>query len=201
MARLPCSHHLQSLNSISETSRDQLNLSLQALRARNYAEGTLGVVVIIIKRLFRSLPAPRKAILAQDFTQVTPVDIDAFLAAMQAGELAPATINLSLTILKGFFEFLRQAGEIQLQPVLKHRHTILTPTHLPKPMTEADVVAFFKVIDAARSVVLPPDVAVWLACFRSLRADLEGHRSDGGHGTHSERQRQRGPRRLFIARR
>jgi integrase/recombinase XerD len=154
MDRLPCSHYLQSLISLSETSRDQLSRYLQALRARNYAESTLGVVAIIIKRLFRYLPAPRNSALAQNFTQVTPADIDAFLAAMQAGELAPATIGLSLTILKGFFEFLRETGELQVQPVFKHRHTIMTPTHLPKPMTEADVVSFFKVIDSARDRLL-----------------------------------------------
>lgn len=154
MDRLSCSHYLQSLTTLSDISRHQLDRYLQALRARNYAEGTLGVVVIIIKRLFRYLPSPRKTALAQDFTQVTPADMDALLAALQASELAPATINLSLTILKGFFEFLREAGELQIQPVFKHRHTIMTPAHLPKPMTEADVVAFFKVIDAARDRLL-----------------------------------------------
>jgi integrase/recombinase XerD len=55
--------------------------------------------------------------------------------------------------LKGF-EFLRDAGELQVQPVLKHRHAIFTPTSLPKPMAEADLVGFFNVIDSARDRLL-----------------------------------------------
>jgi integrase/recombinase XerD len=154
MGRLSGLSCLQSLTTLSEVSRAQLARYLQVLQSRNYAPGTLEAVVIIVKRLLRYLPSTRSTALQQDFAQATPADMDTWLAAMRTAELAPATISLSLTTLKGFFEFLRETGELQVQPVCKHRHTVLTPTHLPKPMTEEDVVAFFKVIDAARDRLL-----------------------------------------------
>ena len=154
MDRVPCSRYLQSLLSLSDTSRDQVCRYLQALQARNYASGTLDVIIIVIKRLLRYLSTARRAELAQNLAQVTPADLDSFIRSAQTIGLAPATISLSLTILKGFFEFLRDAGELQIQPVLKHRHTIFTPASLPKPMAEDDLVDFFKVIDSARDRLL-----------------------------------------------
>ena len=69
---------------------------------------------------------------------------------MPARGLSQVTINQTIKMLGDFFEFLREAGELQMQPVRKHRHSVLAPTSLPKPMAEADLPAFFQVIDAVR---------------------------------------------------
>ena len=40
------------------------------------------------------------------------------------------------------------------QPVIRRRHRLPTPTTLPKPIAEADLVTFFKVIDSVRDRLL-----------------------------------------------
>ncbi len=63
--------------------------------------------------------------------------------------LAPSTINTKLGLLTAFFEHLHDEGQMTQQPV-RRRHRLLTPTVLPKPMPDADLAAFFQVIDAVR---------------------------------------------------
>jgi site-specific recombinase XerD len=48
--------------------------------------------------------------------------------------LAPSTINVTLSLIKEFFDFLREEGERQVQPVIRRRHRLCTPGTLPKPM-------------------------------------------------------------------
>ena len=50
--------------------------------------------------------------------------------------------------MQGFFVFLRDQGVLAQSPIQLPRHQILVPTRLPRPMAEAEVVAFFRVIDA-----------------------------------------------------
>ena len=50
--------------------------------------------------------------------------------------------------LQGFFVFLRDQGVLAQSPIRLPRHQILVPARLPRPMAEAEVVAFFRVIDA-----------------------------------------------------
>ena len=49
--------------------------------------------------------------------------------------------------MQGFFPFLRDQGALAQSPLQLPRHQILVPTRLPHPMAEAEVVAFFRVID------------------------------------------------------
>jgi len=49
--------------------------------------------------------------------------------------------------MQGFFTFLRDQGVLAQSPIQLPRHQILVPTRLPRPMAEAEVVAFFRVID------------------------------------------------------
>ena len=50
--------------------------------------------------------------------------------------------------LQGFFVFLCDQGLLAQSPIQLPRHQILVPTRLPRPMAEAEVVIFFRVIDA-----------------------------------------------------
>src|SRR5947208_3318944 len=49
--------------------------------------------------------------------------------------------------MQGFFVFLCDQGLLAQSPIQLPRHQILVPTRLPHPMAEAEVVAFFRVID------------------------------------------------------
>ena len=150
MDRLLSSQQLQSLPALGATSRDQISRYLKALNARNYAPGTLRAIVSVIHRLLRSLPASRLACVSQNFAQVTAADIDSLIEVSKTKDLAPSTINNTVNLLRGFFEFLREAGDMLAQPVIKHRHSVLAPTTLPRPMADADLVPFFNAIDAVR---------------------------------------------------
>ena len=88
--------------------------------------------------------------MTDDITRTTPQDITAFITAAQSAGLAPTTINTKLSILAGFFEHLREEDQMTQQPVWRRRHRLLTPTVLPKPMPDTDLIAFFQVIDSVR---------------------------------------------------
>ncbi len=143
--------HLTFLDS---SSQDHVLRYLHALMARRYARGTIETVIAIFKRFFRHLPPQRHAALAADLAVVEAQDIADFVRLAQSAGRAPSTINLSLSLLAEFFDFLREEGLLQAQPVNKRRHRLLTPTTLPKPMLEADLVTFFKAIDAPRDRLL-----------------------------------------------
>jgi hypothetical protein len=59
-------------------------------------------------------------------------------------------MNTKVGLLAGFFEYWREEGQMTQQPVLRRRHRLLTPLVLPKPLPDADLAAFFHVIDAIR---------------------------------------------------
>ena len=92
--------------------------------------------------------------LAADITQTTAQDISAFLSAGLAAGLAPSTLNAKLSILASFFAYLCDAGVMQQQPVSRRQHRVLMPEVLPKAIPDADLVAFFQVIDSLRDRLL-----------------------------------------------
>jgi site-specific recombinase XerD len=139
-----------ALSSFSVQNQQRLLCYLARLAARQYADTTLSAVVTTLNALIRHLPGSRQVVLTDDITQTTVQDISAFTTATQAFGLMPATINTKLSILTSFFEYLREAGQMTQQPVVRRRHRLLTPTVLPKPMPDADLAAFFKVIDSIR---------------------------------------------------
>ena len=142
------------LTFLSAAAQDQVQRYLQVLIARQYAHGTIEAVSAVFKRLFRHLPPPRQALLAADLAKVSAQDITDFVRLAQGAGLAPSTINLSLSVLTEFFDFLREEGLMKVQPISKRRHRLLAPTTLPKPMPEADLVTFFKAIDSTRDRLL-----------------------------------------------
>ena len=53
-------------------------------------------------------------------------------------------------MLKEFFAFLLEEGELRQQPIRRRRHRVFAPLTLPKPMAQGDLMRFFKVIDSVR---------------------------------------------------
>jgi integrase/recombinase XerD len=150
---MDCSISVQyqpALSCFSVQNQHHILRYLTGLAARQYADTTLSAVVTTLNALIRHLSGHRKAALTDDITQTTAQDISAFITAAQSAGLMPATINTKLSILTSFFEYLREEGQMTQQPVLRRRHRLLTPTVLPKPMPDPDLVPFFKVIDAVR---------------------------------------------------
>jgi site-specific recombinase XerD len=138
------------LSFLTATSHQHTLRYLAVLEARHYAPSTLMAVAGALKCLIRHLPETRQAILITDLTQTTAQDITHFVSAAQHTGLAPSTINTKLGMLSAFFEFLCEDGVMMQQPILRRRHRLLTPTTLPKPMTDTDLAAFFRVIDSVR---------------------------------------------------
>jgi site-specific recombinase XerD len=118
------------------------------LRTRHYAWSTQDNALRALTCFAVLMPTARQAILYQDLTQTTPTDIDAWIAAACQQGLAPGTIVTCRRGLQGFFVFLRGQGVLAQSPIQLPRHQILVPARLPRPMAEAEVVAFFRVIDA-----------------------------------------------------
>jgi site-specific recombinase XerD len=145
---------LHALSELSATSLDQVNRYLTALEARNYAQTTLAAIVSIIKKPLCFLPETSRQRIRQDLARVTADDLDVYIQAARQQELAPSTINYTLSTLKGFFAFLCETGEMPRQPIIKRRHSLFVPESLPKPMAEADLITFFKVIDSIRDRLL-----------------------------------------------
>lgn len=142
------------LSFLGPHSRDQLLRYLLTLSARHYAPGSLAAVITVAKRFLRDLPRPRREALAADLTRTVPQDISDFVHLARNAGLAPSTINLSLSLLSEFFDFLRDEGLLHSQPVIKRRHRLLAPTTLPKPVPEPDLIRFFKAIDSQRDRLL-----------------------------------------------
>ncbi len=142
------------LDSLEPASYEQVIAYLQSLDARNYAPATLYAVTGALKKFLLLVPASRRVLLSSNLTQTEPCDLDSFIAAARTAGLAPSTINNKLSLLREFFSFLIEEGAMARQPVLRHRHHVSAPTTLPKPMPEADLVRFFKVVDSIRDRLL-----------------------------------------------
>ena len=120
---------------------------LAHLRARHYASSTQEGALRALKCFAVLMPEARRATLYQDLTQTTPADIDAWIEAAFQQPLAPATIATCRRCMQSFFVFLRDQGALAQSPIQLPRHQILLPMQLPRAMAEAEVVAFFRVID------------------------------------------------------
>ena len=137
------------LTDFSTQNQQRILAYLALLTARHYTAATMTAVVATLNALRRQLPEARQQVLTADLTQTTPQDIAVFLAAGQAAGLAPATLNTKLGLLTAFFDALCDQGEMARQPV-RRQHRLPMPFLLPKPMLDADLIAFFRVIDAVR---------------------------------------------------
>ena len=145
---------IQELAFLQQSSKNQLIAFLSLLQARNYALATLEAIVVAVRSLVLSSPDQRKTLLACDLTQSTSADIDRLIDAARSRGLAASTINGHLSMLKELFDFLHEIGQMQTQPVIRRRHRLPAPMTLPKPMAQADLAAFFKVIDSIRDRLL-----------------------------------------------
>jgi site-specific recombinase XerD len=150
MDSLLSSRLLKKLPPVNTTSNQQLISYLNLLHARNYSPATLDALTVAIKRLLLNLSEPRRAAVAENFAHTTASDIDSFIESARSKGLSPATINITLSSLKEFFDFLREASQMQLQPIIRRRHRLFVPSTLPKPMPEGDLIRLFKVIDSVR---------------------------------------------------
>ena len=154
---LPHGHLLQFLSPHNQARVAQY---LTLFQARQYSPDTLRHIVGALKSFCDRLPAVRCVAIAHDFSATTAQDVDLWLQAAQSQGLAPSTIQGIVTTLRRFFAFLQEEGELMRQPVRRHRHDVVVPQHLPRPMAEADIVAFFRVIDSVR------DRAIFLLMLR-----------------------------------
>lgn len=154
MDQLRSARFLPHLSCLEHTSRQQVISYLQALHARAYSPDTLYAVAGAVKKFVLLAPSARGALLSADLARTEPHDLDSFITAARAAGLAPSTINNKLSLLREFFAFLVEEGVMTRQPVLRHRHHVAAPMTLPKPMPEADLVRFFKVVDSLRDRLL-----------------------------------------------
>jgi site-specific recombinase XerD len=138
------------LSFLTATNHQYALRYLALLETRRYARSTLQAVLGTLKCLLRHLPETRRTLLQADLSQTTAADITQFISLAQQAGLAPSTVNTKLSMLSAFFTFLLDDGVMLRQPVLRRRHRLLTAAPLPKPMREADLAAFFTVIDAVR---------------------------------------------------
>jgi len=150
----PTSPYQPVLTVFSQPSQCWILQYLDLLATRRYAPATLTAIVKTLAGLLRYLPQERQGWLAADITQATAQDISAFLSAGLKAGLAPSTLNTKLSILSNFFAYLCDAGVMQQQPVSRRQHRLLMPEVLPKAIPDADLVAFFQVIDSLRDRLL-----------------------------------------------
>ena len=145
---LPTRPQLRRLPHLSPQNHAWVAAYLAHLRARHYALSTQDNALRALKCFAVLLPEARQTTLYQDLTQTTPADIDTWIAAAFQQGLAPGTILPCRRGMHGFFVFLCDQAVMAQSPIQLPRHQILVPTRLPRPMAEAEGVAFFRVIDA-----------------------------------------------------
>lgn len=142
-----------ALAAFSVLNQQRILHYLALLAARPYAPSTLRTIPRTLAGFLHALPQERQPVVAEDLTSTTPQDITAFLTAGQTAGLAPSTLNTKLSLLVSVFAHLCEEGVMQQQPV-RRRHRLLTPQGLPKAIPDADLVAFFQVIDSLRDRLL-----------------------------------------------
>jgi len=142
------------LSFLGPASRSYVIAYLKRQQARPCVSKTLLNVIYSVRRFIRHLSGDRQIIVADDLTQTTASDVDQVIHAAQQRKLAPGTINGTLSVVSRLFAFLIEEGLMSRQPVQPHRHHVLEPKTLPKPMAETDVVSFFRVIDSVQHRLL-----------------------------------------------
>jgi len=142
--------HGHLLHFLSPANQDRVAAYLTLLRARQYAPSSLELIITALKSFCLLLPEALRRPIIQDFASTTPEHIDAWLDRASSQGLAPATRATRLRVLWGFFTFLHEQGHLPRHPIHRHRHAVTVPQHLPRPMAEEDLRAFFQVIDVLR---------------------------------------------------
>ncbi len=170
---------------LGTSSRDQVLRYLRSLEARQYAPGTIQAVITVSKRLFRHLSQPRQSALAANLSEIAAQDITDFVRLAQGAGLAASTVNLSLSMLAEFFDFLRDdradagaAGQ-QASP----------PPPRTRDAAQADARSRSRRLLQGRRLderppPLPAHAAVRTPGLGSLLPHLGRLRSGGGHAPH-----------------
>ena len=148
----PQSH--AALAAFSPLNQQRLLEYLNQLAAQRYAPATIRAIAPTVTGFLRALPPDRHAMLTADLTHTTSQDITTFLTAGHTAGLAPSTLNTKLSILTKVFAHLCDEGLMLRQPVRRRQHHLLVPQGLPKAIPDADLVAFFQVIDSLRDRLL-----------------------------------------------
>ena len=169
MSQLDCFALSRKISSLSGAAQCQFEQYLHYLQSRNYADGTLLVVVSCLRRFLNHQPKPRCRQLSADLYLTTAADVEQFVGSASRSGLAPTTINNTLSMLAAMFDFFVDEEKMRQAPV-RRRHRVFAPQHLPKPMAEADVRHFFRVIDKV------PDRLMFLLMLRcGLRVSEVAH--------------------------
>jgi integrase len=124
------------------------------LAAQRYAPATLRAIPHTLTGFIRALPPDRHTLLAADLTHTTPQDMTVFLTVGQTAGLAPSTHNTKLRMLAKVCAHLCEEGVMHQHPVRRRQPRLLVPQALPKAFPDADLVAFFQVIDSLRDRLL-----------------------------------------------
>lgn len=142
-----------TLAAFSAVNQQRILQYLALLATRRYAPATLQAIPRTLTGFVRALPPERHTVVADDLTCTIPYDITAFLTVGRTARLAPSTLNTKLSILANVFAYFCDEGMMAQQPV-RRQHRLLTPHGLPKAIPDADLVAFFQVIDSLRDRLL-----------------------------------------------
>jgi site-specific recombinase XerD len=143
-----------ALAAFSPLNQHRILQYLTQLASQRSAPATLRAIPHTLIGFVRALPPDRHAVLTADLTHTTPQDITTFLTVGRITGLAPSTLNTKVSILAQVFAYLCDEGVMLQQPVRRHQHRLLVPQGLPKALPDADLVAFFQVIDSLRDRLL-----------------------------------------------
>lgn len=146
MSKLDCFSLSRKLDGLSDHIYEAVERYLRYLQSRNYADGTLQVVVCCLRRFLLHQPEFRHSQLAADLSLTNSTDVENFVSSASQHGLSPSTINNTLSLLAPLFDFFIDEELIASQPV-RRKHRVFAPHHLPKPMAEEDLKKFFHVID------------------------------------------------------
>ena len=123
---------------------------LAHLAARQYTGLTLNAVVTTLPALRRQLPGSAKSSSPRISPRRPPRTSPRLLRRRR--RLAwphRRSIRKSVSS-RASLSICAKKAQMTQQPVLRRRHRLLTPTVLPKPIPDADLAAFFQVIDSVR---------------------------------------------------
>lgn len=146
MSKLDCFSLSRKLDGLSALAYEAVERYLCFLQTRNYADGTLKVVVSCLHRFLLHQPEFRHRQLVADLYQTNSTDVENFVSSASQRGLSPSTINNTLSLLAPLFDFFVDEELMANQPV-RRKHRVFAPHHLPKPMAEEDLKKFFHVID------------------------------------------------------
>ena len=82
--------------------------------------------------------------------EITFRDVDRFISEQSEKGFKPATINRRLAAIVSLYAFLMPEDDQLACPVFPRRHHLREPQRLPRPVQEADLQAFFAVIQDPR---------------------------------------------------